>query len=498
MTLLKKAFTGILWNSAGKMLEYILLYLVSILVARGLGLFQNGTYATLISVAQMILVLSSMGLEAALNKTIPQFDGPEAPSRIRFLLLRAAGVRVSVFLLATALLLLAVKVFRLYSAESLTEYLVLLFVYAAIRSLTTLVTTSLTALFRTDIVSIVGVAMRAIELSVIAALSARGLSIPNLLALFSVTGACQIVLSLSLLRRSLIGDMAPHSLRPFFAFGAIYWINSIVDYFLGRHGDVLFLAGLTSDPSQASMYDVSFSLTHLAGLALTIGFGGVTFATFARLALGPASAVDEFYGFLLRLISFLAVPLYAFLAFNARPVVSLFYSPAFSGAVALVQGMVFFKIASRLFGGGENTEYLLARGRVGWVSSAGVAAAGVNIALDVILIPTYGAFGAVMGSGFANLFVNATTRVLVGRYSRVPLQLTSWSKIAASALLMSWVVAMLFVPEEPVSLLGRLCVFTIGIIVLAAILKPFSAEDVRLLSEVSPQLAGRVRFLAVR
>ena len=123
---------------------------------------------------------------------------------------------------------------------------------------------------------------------------------------------------------------------------------------------------------------------------------------------------------------------------------------------------------------------------------------GVNIALDVILIPTYGAFGAVMGSGFANLFVNATTRVLVGRYSRVPLQLTSWSKIAASALLMSWVVAMLFVPEEPVSLLGRLCVFTIGIIVLAAILKPFSAEDVRLLSEVSPQLAGRVRFLAVR
>jgi O-antigen/teichoic acid export membrane protein len=496
MTLLKKASRSLLWNSAGKALEYCLLYVLSILVARGLGLYQNGVYATLISVVQVLLVLSSVGLETALNKTIPQVEGPGAPSRIRFLLLRAVALRVTVFLLAIVLLLLAIRLFHLYSVESLTEYLVLLFVYAGIRSLTTLVTTSITALFRTDIVSIVGVGMRVIEVAVI--LSLGGISIPVLLTLFAATGALQMVISLSLLRRSLIGDLAPHALRPFFTFGAVYWINSVVDYFLGRHGDVLLLAGLTSDPSQASMYDVAFSLTQLAALALTLGFGGVTFATFSELALGPDAAFDRFYGFLLRLISFLTLPLYAFLFFNAKPIIAFLYSPAFAGSATLVQGMVLFKIASRLFGGGENTEYLLARGRVGWVSSAGAAAALTNVGLDVILIPVYGAFGAVLGSGCANLLVNAATRMLVLRSSTIPLQFVSWAKLTIAALVVSGAVSTLLVAENPVSLFGRACMFTIGIVISTALLKPFDAVDVTLLEEVSPALARRFTIFATR
>lgn len=496
MTLLKKASRSLLWNSAGRALEYFLLYVISILVARGLGLYQNGVYATLVSVVQVLLVLSSMGLETALNKTIPQVEGPGAPSRIRFLLLRAVVMRVGVFLLATALLLFVIQVFRLHSAESLAEYLVLLFVYAGIRSLTTLVTTSITALFRTDIVSIVGVGMRVIEVA--AVLFLGELSIPALLTLFAATGALQIVISLSLLRRSLIGDLAPHTLRPFFAFGAVYWINSVVDYFLGRHGDVLLLAGLTSDPSQASMYDVAFSLTQLAALALTLGFGGVTFATFSQLALGPDAPFDRFYGFLLRLISFLTLPLYAFFFFNVKPIVSLLYSPAFAGSATLVQGMVLFKIASRLFGGGENTEYLLARGRVGWVSSAGVAAALTNVGLDVILIPIYGGIGAVLGSGCANLLVNAVIRMLVLRTSAIPLQFISWSKLTIASLLISGAVSVLLLPENPVSVLARMCIFTIGIVVLSVVLKPFTADDVSLLREVSPALARRFKIFAAR
>jgi len=498
MTLLKRTFTGFLWNSAGKMLEYLLLYVITVFIARGLGLYQNGTYATLMSFAQIVLVLSSMGLETALNKALPQIEGPAAPSRIRFVLLRALGTRIAVFILIAAILLVAIKVLHLTSAASLSEYLLLLLVYACVRSITTLVSTSMTALFRTDIVSIVGVGMRAIELTIIAVLSAGGLSIHALLILFSLTGTFQIVLSLLLLRRSLLGGLTSQSLRPLFVFGAVYWINSIVDYFLGRHGDVLLLATLTSDSSQASTYDVSFSLVQLASMALTLGFGGITFATFARLALGPAPAFDQFYAFLLRILSFLTIPLFAFLAFNAGPIISLLYSPAFGGALGLVQGMVVFKIGSRLFGGGVNTEYLLARGRVGWVSSAGVAAAGLNIVLDVMLIPPFGAFGAVLGSGCANLLVNALTRILVGRYSKIPLPFASWTKMTVAALPMSWIVAVLFSSDDPISLLSRIGVFGVGIILLTAILKPFNRDDLMVLAEASPWLAGRVQFIAAR
>jgi peptidoglycan biosynthesis protein MviN/MurJ (putative lipid II flippase) len=132
------------------------------------------------------------------------------------------------------------------------------------------------------------------------------------------------------------------------------------------------------------------------------------------------------------------------------------------------------------------------------VSSAGVAAAITNVGLDIILIPIYGAFGAVLGSGCANLLVNAVTRMLVLRTSAIPLQFISWSKLTVASLLMSGAVSVLLLPENPVSLLGRMCIFTIGIVVFTAVLKPFTADDVSLLGEVSPVLARRCKIFAAR
>ena len=122
----------------------------------------------------------------------------------------------------------------------------------------------------------------------------------------------------------------------------------------------------------------------------------------------------------------------------------------------------------------------------------------MNIVLDVMLIPLFGAFGAVLGSGCANLLVNALTRILVGRYSKIPLPFASWTKMTVAALPMSWIVAVLFSSDDPISLLGRIGVFGVGIILLTAILKPFSRGDLMVLAEASPWLARRVQFIAAR
>jgi O-antigen/teichoic acid export membrane protein len=488
MTLLKRTFTGFLWNSAGKTLEYVILYAISIIVARGLGLYQNGAYATLMSLAQILLVLSSMGLETTLNKAIPQLVGSRAEARFRFLFFRAIGVRMLVFLFTGTLLYFGIKVFSGGTYSGLESYFLLLAVYGGIRGVTTLFSIALTALFRTDIVFIVGVTMRFIELGAIVVLSSIGLSISALLILFSVTGAIQILLSLLLLRKSFFGQFAPEPLRPLLAFGLILWINVIVDFFLGRHGDIFFLTALTSETSQASLYDVAFSLAQLASLAFTVGFLGISFAAFAKLAIGPPEAMDRFYAFLLRFISFLTVPLYSFLVFNAEPVVRLLYSPTFGEAVILVQGMALFKIASRLFGGGENTEYLLVRGRVGWVSLAGIGAATVNIAFDILLIPFLGASGAVIGSGCANLFVNAATRQMVKQYSPVPIQIAAWVKLTITSLPISYFVASLSLATDFPALVLRVALYAVGVTLTMALAKPLTAVDTALLSEMSPRI----------
>ena len=47
MSKAKATFHSILWNHTGKITEYILMYAASILIARGLGAAENGTFVGL-------------------------------------------------------------------------------------------------------------------------------------------------------------------------------------------------------------------------------------------------------------------------------------------------------------------------------------------------------------------------------------------------------------------------------------------------------------------
>ncbi len=498
MTSLKPAAKGILWNSIGKLVEYVVLYAISILVARGLGLYANGTYATLMSLTQILLVLASMGLETSLNRFIPQFEPGSEGAGVRFLLTRAILVRLAGFVVAGAALTLVAHAFPERLPQGARDYLWILLVYAGVRSVVPLVSIALTARFRTDIVAGVGVGTRLVELVGVLILSRTGLEIGSLLGLFAATGTGQLVLYAVVARRAVPGPSLPQPVRPFLMFGLVFWVNALVDYFLGRHGDVILLTALTGDPAQASVYDVAFSVVQLASLALTLGFGGVTFATFAALAMGNPKEMERFYAFLVRLISSLTIPLYAFLVFNSAPVVHVLYSPAFEGAVALVQGIAWFRIASRLFGGGENTEYLLARGFPGRVSTVGIVVAGVNIVLDVLLIPGLGAAGAVLGSGIANLLANAAGWILVRRRAAVHIQFVAWTKVTGIAVLFSWFISIMVPPTDPGSLAASGGLFIGGMIVGLMVVRPFTVHDVAMLGSVSRTLARALRMFASR
>lgn len=498
MTSLKPTIASILWNSIGKVLEYVLLYAMSILVARGLGLYQNGTYATLMSLTQVLLVLSSMGLETALNKHIPQIDEPHAGGGTRYLLIRAIFLRVIIFVLGAAVLRYGLEIFLKSPAAELRDYLLVLFAYAASRALIPLFAIVLTARYRTDIVAAVNVGARLVEIGAVLFMAQEGLTIQGLLLLFSVTGLGQIACYVLIARHVFLGSTSPQPVRPFVTFGAIFWVNAIVDYFLGRHGDIFFLTSITGDPTAASLYDVAYSVVQLASLALTVGFGGVTFATFASLAVSSPEGMDRFYEFLVRLISCLTIPLYAFLVFHSDSLVKGFYSTAFAGAAALVQGIAWFRITARLFGGGENTEYLLARGFPGRVSTFGVFAAIINITLDLSLIPIFGAGGAVIASGVANVFVNSAGYFLVRRRSPIHLQVVTWAKVTGVSLLLSWGLSILMPVQDLVHVPITGGVLVGGVVVALFILKPFTATDVEMLQAFSPFAASSVRLFARR
>jgi O-antigen/teichoic acid export membrane protein len=493
MTRAKATAKGYLWNHAGKVLEYLLLFSTTVVIARGLGVAENGVYAALASFAQLLVVLSSLSLESSLNRFIPQLEVTQPQTRVtrlRFMLRRIFLVRGALVVGVIVLAFLLVHVPGIPFPDVIVRYFWLLAGYAAIRSLVQLLSMVFVAQLRTAPLAKISVAVRVIELMGIATMAANGITVSSVMLFLISTGFLQIAICLYVGRSDFSGDLLSYSLGPVYAFGAIFWINAMMEYFLGRQGDVLFLTTLLPSAVPASKYNVAFTVVLAATQGLTLGLGGITLTSFSRLAVTSAHTMDRFYFFLVRVISTMVLPVLVFIFFNANPIITLLFSPDFADAAVLVQWMIVFRVVARLFAGSENAEYLLARGETFNVVKIGIAGAAANIALDLILIPRYFALGAVIGSGCANLLINLLGSLYVRRRAghRV-IQGGFWSLVTGMTVGAGLLVAYLLPGDSLVLLLGRAVAFGAFVVLFLYLMKPFSALDVAWVNEINGPVA---------
>ncbi len=492
MSTAQAVFKSTLWNHTGKVLEYVLLYVESVLIARGLGLEVNGVYAGLISLAQLLYVASSFGLETSINKHLPQLGEQHTEARTRYLIRRLTLLRLLLIAGGSTLLWGALQWMGRLVPGAVHEYLGLLILFAAVRSVVPLFAMTLTAQLRTALTAKVNLAIRSLELVTIFFFLSRGLTIGLLLSVFVVSGSLQLLAYIFLARENIFGEEVPVGVRPVVIFGGIFWGNTLVDYFLGRQGDVLLLTTLLQDSAQASVYDVAYSVVQVATLSVTVGLSGVTFATFSRLAVTSESDLNRFYGFMVRIVSLVTVPVYAFLIFNADAIVGLLYSSEFAASVIPLQIMAGARLAARLFGGGENAEYLLSRGRVKALTLLGVGAAAINIGLDIAIIPLFGARGAAGASGVANLMANLLTAMFIFRISGTSVQASFWFRISTVAIVSAAVTSFIG-GEGVVSLVARGAGFGILCLVMTSAVKPLHRIDLEWLSRIDHRFVSVLR-----
>jgi O-antigen/teichoic acid export membrane protein len=306
---------------------------------------------------------------------------------------------------------------------------------ALVRTLIPFLSALLTLRFRTAESSAAGVAARLLEIGALLALLDEGLTLASVA--LALTGGAVVHLALLFwsTRSEFHGPRAPAALRPALVFGGVFWLNSVADYFLGRQGDVLLLGALLHPgKGPASLYDVAYTMVQTVSLAATVGFSGVALSGFSRAASG-AGDPPRLYATVLRVATGLSIPLLSYVLWNAGTLIAVLYGPAFSAAAPLLMAMASFRIVARAFGGGENTDLLLAHGQVAPVVRAGLVAAGVNVALDFALIPSWGAAGAVVASGCAGIFVLAVTAHLLRRGALGAPAFAFWLRVTVPALL---------------------------------------------------------------
>lgn len=175
--------------------------------------------------------------------------------------------------------------------------------------------------------------------------------------------------------------------------------------------DFLILGALTG-PAVLGGYAVASKyaeLLKLPGLAVT----WVSYPRFARLAEDEAARQSRrLLGPAIGAVVAAAVPVLLL----SGPVILLLYGPEFADAVGLAQLLVAGMVLSGA--AGVASGYLYGRGRPGLNSLVLGLGLVVTAALDVILIPMYGAMGAAIASTVSYLATDILLIALLWRFSR--------------------------------------------------------------------------------
>ncbi len=169
-------------------------------------------------------------------------------------------------------------------------------------------------------------------------------------------------------------------------------LNAIV----WQRSELLFL-GRLQDAEQVAFYALPFALTErltslLPGALLGVLLPGLTYLQGAGDPARFTAALSD----ALRYLAMLTLPVCLFGIPLAPAVIAILYGPRFSQAALVLQLL----LVAMIFGvlGQASSSALLGLEAQGWLLKTGVIAAVVNLALDLALIPRWGAVGAALAN----------------------------------------------------------------------------------------------------
>jgi len=212
------------------------------------------------------------------------------------------------------------------------------------------------------------------------------------------------------------------------ATGTKFWLNSIVEFVLGRQADILLLGYFLVGTLSIGYYDVALGFAQMINFGMAGGLYGLSVASFSSLAAAGKERLTRHFEFLSSAIVVAIIPMFVFAAAFASTILPLFYSSSYSSSIVLFQSISVFFMLTRFLGGGIAADYLQAMRRTNALFVGSGVGGAVNLTLAILLIPRYGTIGAVFATGIAAIVIASVHALFVQREMNVrfPVALASW------------------------------------------------------------------------
>jgi O-antigen/teichoic acid export membrane protein len=490
MSLHTRTASAFAWNHVARTGEYILVYITSVVLARVLGAETYGAYAVFLSTVQLLITVSSYGLEASIVSNFPRGQGGSRPIG-RLLFVRVAGIAI----VASIVLLLGYPARGLIALPTvLVRYILVLLLLFFFRNLISFFAAILISTLDTGKMALITLSARLLELSGVVILLSMGKGLSEVFFFITVIAGLQMAAFLpgSRIFRSHVRGREGETSR-IIRMGGKFWLNGLLEFILGRQADVILLGLFLVAQDAIGRYDASLALAQGINAGMTAGFMGVATASFAAIAEGDTPALNSHWEYLSRVALFLVVPLLVLVIAAADILMPALYSADFLSGVVFLRIFAASLVATRLLGGGIAANLLSALGRTDLILRSSLVSGAVNLILAVVLIPLTGALGAVVATSAGAITIAAMHARYVHSIAGVSFPWKFGLAVSAVSLLSACAGVLVCAAFPWAGAGGLLAAFVPAFVLLMFIVKPFSAADYAHFRESSAGAASLVR-----
>jgi O-antigen/teichoic acid export membrane protein/SAM-dependent methyltransferase len=496
MSLHARTASAFAWNHIARTGEYILVYVISVVIARFLGAETYGAYAVFLSVVQMLIVFSSYGLETSIVSNFPPGsdarEGASRPGPLRGLLLtRGAGIAV----VAAGILVVQYWIGGLVTLPAvLVNYLLVLLLLFFFRNLISFFASIHISTLNTRRLAVVALTARCLELVGVLVLLSMHKGLPDVFLLITATAFLQLVALLPgsgviRMRRGEKGEEASRIIR----MGGKFWLSGLMEFILGRQADIILLSFFLVGQDSIGRYDASLGLAQGINAGMTAGFMGVATASFASLKGRDLPTLSSYWEYLSRIALFLVVPILVLAIVAADVLIPALYSSDFLSGVVFFRVFAATLVATRFLGGGLAANLLSAMGRTDLILKSSLLSGGTNLLLAAVLIPFLGSLGAVIATSAGAIVIAAMHARYAHSLVRVSFPMEFGFVVSAISLLSALAAGAIYVLLPWTGLPGILAVFICSFLTLLFLVKPFSVRDYEHFQESSAVVSLIVR-----
>ncbi|MFI5251741.1 MAG: polysaccharide biosynthesis C-terminal domain-containing protein [Bacteroidota bacterium] len=483
MTLPARFLKAFAWNHIGKLVEACLVYVFSVMIARKLGAFRNGEFALFLSITQMLVIISSLGMENSITAYYPRLLEELSSEHIggvfrQMLLFRGASI-LGLGLIASLLKDLFSSWFSL--PKQIIDVWYVMILYFVLRSFISLLTSYQIAKIQTRAIALINIIIRSAELIGGYILLAGGHGLRTIFIFLVITACGQAAGYLISLEELFYGKSKETSLQPLHDLSLRFWLNSVVEFILGKQTDILLLSFFLIGTQFIGYYDVAFSFVTLINIGLTTGMYGLVVRSFSTMEITRRESLPAYWEFLTHAVILTVVPIFVFTCCFATHILPHIYSQKYQSSIPLFQILSVFMISTRLLGGGIAGDYLQASRNINLLIKSSVISGITNLVLALILIPRFGVLGAVYATGFSALVLAGLQGYYSGALLRIHLPISTGAIAILASGMSVLVVEMLYPMVLNHNIIAAALSFEIIFLIFCYFIKPLPMKDMEFL-----------------